>query len=574
MHCARCFFYETDVGDDVCNRCGRAYLPEANVYMGLVLLVTGGAAWALRNLLTGEADPFIRPTLGLGLWATWPVSLVDCPAYGLVVGAWLAMMAAAPVLTGIMYGKRGGWLAAIVIALMGPDPLLAAAAALGVWIAAGWTLRLQSKLASAMLGLVPSVAYWFVAIAMTDVGRTPTHAAADPGTVAAALTTLAPALRSLAYVPLIAGVIAAAVACPLVIVVGRADRWHVRWPAALLAVLVTGPVLALAAFVGAGEIRYGLLQDSVSPLAEGGAPAPLSREKARAFLARHPSSPHAAEVLARLALELEQADSVQQPGDSPRKSDETWQELLTRHPESPWAADARLHLGDAAARQGLFAQAEQAYRRTLAQTTVIPGPTDDPMADFTLADLFSIGADLRVRQEADHLRAVRYDTFIHLAIILENQKGSQNNSRALALYFVAQGFKGTNSYRTRLRAVVDADPAGPLVDNVAYDLAMCEPDGPKDLARIDALKKTIAAYPGTDGELLAHAAVAKSLIRRAASDPGAMREARQHLTEAHAQLARRGVQNPNDPYVKALAEMVDKELVYVQTQLRAPEKSP
>ena len=570
MHCAKCFFYEADVGDDVCNRCGRAYLPEANVYLGILLLVTGGAAWTLRNLLTGEADPFIRPTLGLGLWATWPVSLVDCPAYGLVVGAWLAMMAAAPVLTGLMYGKRGGWLTAIVIAVMGPDPFLAAAAAAGVWVAAGWTLRLQSKLASAMLGLVPSVAYWFVATAMTDFGRLePTPA---PGSVAVALKTLAPALHSLAYVPPIAGVILAVIACLLVIAIGRADRWHVRWPAALLTVLVTGPVLALAAFVGVDEIRYGLFQDSKPPVLEGGALAPMSREKAQTFLAHHPSSPRAAEVRARLAIEIEQVENGLRSGEAPRKSEEVWQELLARHPDSPWAADARLHLGDAAARQGLFAQAEQAYRRALAQTIVISAPTDDPMADFTLVDLFSIGAGLRARQEAEHLRAVRHDTLIHLAIILENQKGTQNNSRALALYFVAQGFKGANAYRAHLKAVVDADPGGPLADNVAYELAMCESDSPKDLAQIEALKKVAATYPGTDGELLAHAAVAKSLIRRAASDPGAMREARQHLTEAHAQLSRRGAQNPNDPYVKALAEMVDKELVYVQAQLRAPEK--
>jgi hypothetical protein len=570
MHCARCFFYEADVGDDVCDRCGRAFLPEANVYLGLILLVTGGAAWTLRNLLTGEADPFVHPTLGLGLWATWPVSLVACPSYGLVVGAWLAMMAAAPVLTGLMYGKRGGWLTAIVIAVMGPDPLLAAAAALGVWAAAGWTLRLQSKLASAMLGLVPSVAYWFVATAMTDFGRVePTPA---PGTVAVALKTLAPALRSLAYVPPIAGVILAAIACLLVVIVGRADRWHVRWPAALLTVLVTGPVLSLAAFVGVDEIRYGLFQDAGATVLEGGLLAPMSREKAQTFLAHHPASPRAAEVRARLALEIELMENGLRPGDAPRKSEEVWQELLARHPESPWAADARLHLGDAAARQGLFPQAAQAYRGALAQTIIIAAPTDDPMADFTLVDLFSIGADLRARQEAEHLRAVRYDTLIHLAIILENQKGTQNNSRALALYFVAQGLKGTNAYRARLKAVADADPGGPLADNVAYDLAMCEPDSPKDLARIEALKKTIAAYPGTDGELLAHAAVSKSLIQRAASDPGAMREARQHLTEANAQLARRGAQNPLDPYFAALGEVIGKELVYVQAQLRAPEK--
>ena len=73
-------------------------------------------------------------------------------------------------------------------------------------------------------------------------------------------------------------------------------------------------------------------------------------------------------------------------------------------------------------------------------------------------------------------------------------------------------------------------------------------------------------------ELLGDVLSAESLKRRAASDPGALREARQHLTEAHAQLARRGAQNPLDPYFAALGERVDKGLLNVQTQLRAPEK--
>ena len=76
MHCAKCFFYETDVGDEVCNRCGRAYLPEANVYLGLIVLATGGLAWTLRHLLTGQTDPFVRPVMDLGAWAggwrCWP----------------------------------------------------------------------------------------------------------------------------------------------------------------------------------------------------------------------------------------------------------------------------------------------------------------------------------------------------------------------------------------------------------------------------------------------------------------------------------------------------------------------
>jgi hypothetical protein len=35
---------------------------------------------------------------------------------------------------------------------------------------------------------------------------------------------------------------------------------------------------------------------------------------------------------------------------------------------------------------------------------------------------------------------------------------------------------------------------------------------------------------------------------------------------------RRSLLNPQDPYVAALADAVEKELVYVQAQLRTPEK--
>ncbi|MBE3097627.1 MAG: tetratricopeptide repeat protein [Planctomycetes bacterium] len=570
MHCARCFFYESDVGDDTCNRCGRAYLPEANVYLGLVLLVTGGGAWTLRNLLTGQADPFVRPAADLGLWATWPVSLVNCPAYGLVIGAWLAMLAVAPILTGILYGKRGGWLTAIVIALLGPDLGLAAAAALGVWIAAGWTLRLQSKLASALLGLLPPAAYWFAAVALPGAGRAEPAALASPS--AAATGALAPALRSLAYVPPITAVVIAAGAAALLVAVGRLDRWHVRWPAAVLAILVTAPVLAVPAFVGMDEIRYGLLQNP-DPPSFGSSAVPLPQmDRLQTFLARHPSSPHAIEVRARLATDIERLSSGARSGAAPRRSEEIWQELLGRNPDSVWAADARVHLGDAAARQGLFVQAEEAYRRAIAQATLIAAPAGDPLAVFNPLDLFSIGKALKARADAEHLRAVRGDALTHLALILENRKDTQDNSRALARYFVAKAAAGTNTYRQRLQAVLEADPGGPLADNVAYDLAMAEVDNPKDLRRVEQLQKVIESCPKTDGALLARVAAARSLIPRAASDPGAPREARRYLEEAQGELARREATNPLDPYVAALSDTVKKELGYVRLQLRAPEK--
>jgi len=574
MHCAKCFFYETSVGDEVCNCCGRAYLPEANLYLGLLALVTGGAAWTLRNLLTGQADPLARPTLDLGAWVTWPVSIVECPAYGLVLGAWLAVLAVTPILAGIMYGKRGGWLLVIVEALVGPSLGLAAVTALGVWIAAGWTLRLQSKIASALAGLAPVAAYWFVATALTDLGKgSPAATAVAP----LAPRVLAPALHSMVYVPAVTAVVVAVAAGLLAVGMGWADRWHVRWPAAALAVLAVGPALALVAFVGVDEIRYGLLGqvaagDSIGRAGPASVPgeAALASEMNRfqQFLGRCPGSPRAAEVRARLAADIEQIENGSAPGAVPCGSDEVWQELANRHPKSPWAADARLHLGDAAIRRGAFEQAEPFYRTALAQTVYIAPPAEDPLADFSVVwDLFTIGAELRARQDAEHLRSVRRESLMHLALILENRQGTPSAGRALAMYFVALGLKGTSLYRDRLLADAEADPKGPLADNVAYDLAMLETD---DVRRLEALRQVVAAYPGSDGAMLALMAAARSLVTRAATDPAAMRQARKYLAEVQADLARRGARNPRDSYVAALGDAVEKELVYVQAQLQTP----
>ena len=572
MHCAKCFFYETDVGDEVCNKCGRAYLPEANVYLGLMLLVTGGLAWTLRHLLTGHMDPFVRPHIDLGAWATWPVSIVDVPAYGFVMGGWLAMLAVAPILTGMMYGKRGGWLLAAIVAALGPSVWMGAVVALGVWIASGYTLRLPGKISSAFLALIPVAIYWFVATALTDFSKgeaLPPLALADAASVPEAGRTLAPALRGLAYVPPITAVVVAAAAAAIIIAIAGTDRWHVRWPGALLAVLTAGPVLALVAFVGIDEVRYGMTLAGGPPVGPWATPGRSETERLQEFLARHPASPRADEVRARLARSLENVERLAKPDAHRLPSRDVWQEILKRHPDGPWAADAHLHLGDAAARQGLFDPAAKYYQGALAQTAGRTPPAEDPLADFTAVwDLFSIGRELGAKEEADRLDAVRQEILARLAILADNRADKQENSRALALYFVALGLKGTNPYREKLLAVRDADPKGALADNVDYDLALFEADEAK---RVESLAAVAAKWPGTDGAMLAHLKAAQGLIARAASSPGALREAQEHLLLVQKDLAARKARSADDPYVAALADRVEKELVYVQAQLRTPE---
>jgi len=556
MHCAKCYFFETAVGDEVCNRCGRAFMPQANVYLGLLVFVTAGLAWSLRALLTASADPFVRPVLDVGAWVTWPVSIIERPAYGLVIGAFLAMLAVAPILTGVMYGKRGGWLLVLVIAAAGPARLggspitfvvptavFAGVLALGVWIAAGYTLRLQSRLAGALLGFVPAAAYWFLATALSDTSR------------------VAPALWGVVYVAPVAAVGFSAAAVALVVAVGWADKWHVRWPGALLAVLVAGPVLALLAFVGMDEVRYGFLKRPV-----GVAPSVPPLKEYCEFLSRYPSSRRSAEIRADLADQLARTDPARPEGFPEAR--EIWREILARNPDSRWTVDALLHLGDADAADGLFAEAERRYRAALDRTAGLEVPDVDPLADFTvLGHLLTVGDALEVCDRANHLQAVRQETLLHLAILEENHRPTPAGTRALALLFRALVLKGTNAYPSALVEAREADSQGPLADNVAFRLAMFEAD---EVKRIEQLNRVAEAHPGTDGAMQARLAAAEELVVRAAADPGSWRRAHDELTRVRDELDRRRARNPQDLYVAAFADLVGKKMAYVEAQLRPP----
>jgi len=569
MHCAKCFFFETPVGDEVCNRCGRSYLPEANVYLGLLVLVTGGLAWTLRHLLTGHVDPFVRPAVPLGVWCTWPVSMVDRPAWGMVLGGWLGMLAATPLLTGMMYGKRGGWLLALLVALLGPSLALAGAVAVGVWIAAGQTFRLPSKLASALLGLVPALAYLFAATALTDWTAAEGASGVAAGTsLLSAGRPLAPALRSLAYIPPVTATVVSASAAALVVAVGRADRWHVRWPGSVLTVLTAGPVLAMLALVGVDEIRYRMVLGPGPAHGPWANPTRSETDRLRAFLRRHPDSPRAADVRARLARRLLQ--SAVRTGESAHRVEALvhWQRILDRHPSSPQAAEACLHLGDAEARNGLFASARAYWRAAPEGVSAIGPPAEDPLAEVSLVwDLFAIGPRLRRREAAEGLADLRQAVLVRLALLDANRTETPAGRRALSLYFRALVLRGSHAYREALLDVREADPDGPLADNVAFDLATLAPE---EADRLQALTAVAEQWPESDGAMLAHVRAAQTLVARSETDPGALRAARTHLHRARAMLAARRQRNPEDPYVAAFADQVEKELVYVKAQLRAP----
>jgi hypothetical protein len=249
-------------------------------------------------------------------------------------------------------------------------------------------------------------------------------------------------------------------------------------------------------------------------------------------------------------------------------------ELIAQNPDSPWAVDARLHMGDIAAGGGDFSLAHRYYREALDHTTGVQPSQEDPLADFTvLGDYFTIGAELKAHEAANHRLTARQTALVRLALLGENEPASDAANKAMALYFRSLGCPTADSRRRLLQKVQEADPSGPLADNVLADLAMLESGDEDRLAKLEALATSRAR---TDGAMLARLSAAEILIDRASgtrlpADPSGLGRAQKHLEEVRKELARRFERDPEDPYVAALADPVEKRLLYVGAQLRTPE---
>jgi len=248
MECPRCFFAKADAVDARrCAVCGRSYRPSVNVYLGLVTLVYIVFVRYVCFILT---DNFFRmrgekPVWDIVRWGRWPVDLQFRPELIPVLGLMLAMLVLVPVVMGILYGKRGGFLLASVALVVGPNWLLGLLLFLGVWIAGGWTLRMTSKAGSAILGCMAVwVAYWMI------------HPVWPGPTIDVPLATAY-------YMPALVAVVACVVLALGVGLFLRLVPWNARWVGVGLCVLCVVPIGAYKLWVGEDEIKYAVLSRQV-----------------------------------------------------------------------------------------------------------------------------------------------------------------------------------------------------------------------------------------------------------------------------------------------------------------------
>ena len=240
MECPHCFYLDAQTVDERhCAVCGRSYRPAVNVYLGLVALVyLVLMRYASSNLtLSGEFFNFRvrpQPPWDIFAWARTPVDIVDRPSWIFVLALIMAVMVLTPIVMSLLYGKRGGALLLVIAFLTAPSGLLSLVMIPSVWIAGGWTLRLQHKTLSAILACLPPWA--FLIIFSRPTVEVPLPAAYFVPAVLAVLIDL---------------VIIFALFLPL-----RLFHWNARLAGVALCAFCVAPMGAYKLAVGEDELQY------------------------------------------------------------------------------------------------------------------------------------------------------------------------------------------------------------------------------------------------------------------------------------------------------------------------------
>lgn len=242
MECPQCFYAKDAAVDEKrCRICGRSYRPSVNVYLGLVAILYLVFVRYFATTLTGAplSDVKVRPPSSLtsaflAIWAREPVDIQFRPELILILGGMLALLVLVPVAMSILYGKRGGFLLATVALLLGPSFWLALPLFLSVWIAGGWTLRMTSKIASAILACAPMWIFYLL------YSRAPSRLP----------------LPSSYYMPALAAMALSAALIIVLFLALRPLKWNARWAGIALCILCALPIAAYKLVVGEDEIAY------------------------------------------------------------------------------------------------------------------------------------------------------------------------------------------------------------------------------------------------------------------------------------------------------------------------------
>jgi len=348
-----------------------------------------------------------------------PINVVDVPLHAGVLGLVLAVIIAVPIVVAILYRFVYAlpFLAAVLV--FAHMPWMAITLLGSCILAAVRPFRMKFRYGSALLGLMPVLAYLYLATRGTP------ELLANYGS---------PIQKMLLVAPWVIAILGAAVMAGIVLLLARLVRYRPGAVAPVLAVMFAVPVVLFHVGVGRDELAYRMLESEYGPRSKCFAPVLKSREtqdaiwsliykaiggssgpgqlrsellglwslrpekfreikrtvsrkflasflddRARAvqaceqFIADHPHSRYIPNVLYMLGRILDtRLDEARLADVEPARelytgfphaaAEETWLTLYRRYPDSPFAVEAALRLGQLRLRAGKVDEALKCLR--------------------------------------------------------------------------------------------------------------------------------------------------------------------------------------------------------------------
>jgi hypothetical protein len=274
---------------DVWSRPGRKYRIQAILLFAVNLLLFAGVAcfafWLRSGVAFAPAMPGYRDQLSLtfnftasrgvslGSLLLEPISVQDVPMQILILGLLMATLIAIPILVSILYRFWFSLPLLAIVAFLAVKPWLAITLMSSCLIASSRPLRTPFRFMSALLGLMPVVAYLFLAASGT---RELVAGRIDP-------------VDSVKFVaPWILTIVAAAALFAIVLAIARLVDFRSGAVTPLLMLMFVLPVLLFEYRVGRDELHYRLLEAlAAAHFEEVDASADLERAVQRAW-ERHP----------------------------------------------------------------------------------------------------------------------------------------------------------------------------------------------------------------------------------------------------------------------------------------------
>jgi hypothetical protein len=251
---------------DVWSRPGSKYRVRAIVLLVLNVLLFAGlgvfAFWLRSGMLFAPRmahywaefwrtfQPAGDDRVSLSDLLLFPISIYDVPLQMVVLGLLLAALVSIPILVAILYRFSCSIPFLLVIAFIAMMPWLALTVAGSCLLASVRPFRFSFRYASAMLGLLLVVIYFFSASRQSPV---------------AVQELASPSDRIMFFVPWVLAIIASCVVCGVVLAIARAVNYRPGAIAPLMAAMFALPVLLFEFHVGRDELQYRLLEHRYGP---------------------------------------------------------------------------------------------------------------------------------------------------------------------------------------------------------------------------------------------------------------------------------------------------------------------